>query len=108
MSVINQMLKDLDERQSEHQQGQANQILMKKPSTPWKIITFIVIIVIALNIAGIFIWQLYSENKTLKTINESSYDQKQQGKSMAYHASIEQGWHGANGGTSTHHLSTTS
>jgi MSHA biogenesis protein MshN len=82
MSVINQMLKDLDERQSEHQQGQTNQILMKKPSTPWKIITFIVIIVIALNIAGIFIWQLYSENKTLKTINESSYDQNQQAQQL--------------------------
>ena len=82
MSVINQMLKDLDERQSEQQHSHTNQVPTKKPGTPWKLITLIIIIVIALNIAGIFIWQLYSENKTFKDINESSYDQNQQAQQL--------------------------
>ena len=82
MSVINQMLKDLDERQSEQQHSQANQIPMKKAEAPWKLITLIIIMVIALNIAGIFFWQLYSENKSLKTISENSYQQNQQAKQL--------------------------
>lgn len=82
MSVINQMLKDLDERQNEQQHSHTNQVPMKKPGTPWKLITLIIITVIGLNIVGIFIWQLYSENKTLKDINESSYDQNQQAQQL--------------------------
>ena len=78
MSVINQMLKDLDERQSEQQHSQAGQVPQKKPATPWKLITTIVIVLIALNIAGVFIWQLYSENQSLKNSHENSSVQNQQ------------------------------
>lgn len=82
MSVINQMLKDLDERQSEQQHSQTSQILQKKPVSPWKLITLIVIVVIALNIAGVFIWQLYVENKSLKSNHENSYEKNQQAQQL--------------------------
>jgi MSHA biogenesis protein MshN len=82
MSVINQMLKDLDERQNEQQHSHSNQVPMKRAGSPWKMITLIIVIVIALNITGIFIWQLYSENESLKNINDNSYDQNQQAQQL--------------------------
>jgi MSHA biogenesis protein MshN len=66
MSVINQMLKDLDKRQSE-QQNAANLAVSgptKNPNT--KLIIVIVTAIIMLNVAGIFGWQLYSENQQLR------------------------------------------
>ncbi|MDT0603301.1 tetratricopeptide repeat protein [Thalassotalea castellviae] len=77
MSVINQMLKDLDDRQSDLQHSQSAQIPQKKQRTSWKLITFFVIIVIVLNIAGVFIWQLYSENQSLKSAYEPLNANKQ-------------------------------
>ena len=78
MSVINQMLKDLDERQSEQQHSQAGQVPPKKQRTPWQLITVIVIVVVIINIAGVFIWQLYSENQSLKNSHENLSVQSQQ------------------------------
>ncbi|MEH6594325.1 MAG: tetratricopeptide repeat protein [Colwellia polaris] len=66
MSVINQMLKDLDKRQSD-QQGSANvamPLTEKRSST--KIMFIIVAVIVILNVIGWFGWELYSENKQLK------------------------------------------
>ena len=65
MSVINQMLKDLDKRQSEQKNSaQAVAPLTAKSSTSR--VMFIIVAIIVLNILGIFSWQLYSENQQLK------------------------------------------
>jgi MSHA biogenesis protein MshN len=66
MSVINQMLKDLDKRQGD-QQGVVNSavpVLTKNSNT--KLTLVIVVIIIIVNIVGIFGWQLYSENQQLR------------------------------------------
>jgi MSHA biogenesis protein MshN len=65
MSVINQMLKDLDKRQSE--QGDANHLVLpvSTKSSVGKWVSMVVAIII-LNVAGIFSWQLYSENQQLR------------------------------------------
>ena len=77
MSVINQMLKDLDERQNEQQHSHNSSVPIRKQGTPWKLITIIVIAVIALNALGIYVWQLYNENKSLKSFNDHSPEQNQ-------------------------------
>ena len=65
MSVINQMLKDLDKRQSE--QGDANHLVLPV-STKSSVVKWVsmVVAIIILNVAGIFSWQLYSENQQLR------------------------------------------
>jgi len=69
MSVINQMLKDLDQRQAEQntQNGTQNSVVVRTSSK--KLVLSIVAIFIVINIIGIFLWQLYTENQKLKTIN---------------------------------------
>ena len=71
MSVINQMLKDLDNRQNEHTQTGAISIpaTKNKPASHWIII---VIGLLIINGLAWFIWTLYSENQTLKTAAGSS------------------------------------
>lgn len=65
MSVINQMLRDLEDRQP--QQGQANNsTFITTNKSPMNVILFVIAILIILNVAGYFIWSLYSENKSLK------------------------------------------
>ena len=66
MSVINQMLKDLDQRQAEHQSSQVNSPLPHEKKSSLKLIAIIVVVVLMLNIMGIVFWQLYTENKSLK------------------------------------------
>lgn len=66
MSVINQMLKDLDKRQHD-QQGASNvSVHLPAKTSTTKLILFIVATIIIVNIVGIFGWQLYSENQQLK------------------------------------------
>ena len=66
MSVINQMLKDLDKRQSE--QKNAANLTASAPikNSNTKLILVIVTAIIMLNVAGIFGWQLYNENQQLR------------------------------------------
>jgi MSHA biogenesis protein MshN len=66
MSVINQMLKDLDKRHSEQKNATNLAVsgLTKKSNT--QLILVIVTAIIMLNVAGIFGWQLYSENQQLR------------------------------------------
>ncbi|MEW6989169.1 tetratricopeptide repeat protein [Colwelliaceae bacterium 6441] len=78
MSVINQMLKDLDKRQGEQQGTATNQVLINRTRSPIKLVVIITLIVIAINVFGIFVWQLYNENETLKLESTSSQLQRSQ------------------------------
>lgn len=67
MSVINQMLKDLDKRQAEQNtMAKTGQPVVTKHSNV-KLILSIIVVIVIINITGIFAWQLYSENQQLKT-----------------------------------------
>ena len=66
MSVINQMLKDLDKRQSEQQSAANLAVSGPTKNSNSKLILVIVTAIIMLNVAGIFSWQLYSENQQLR------------------------------------------
>ncbi|TPH17804.1 tetratricopeptide repeat protein [Litorilituus lipolyticus] len=67
MSVINQMLKDLEERAPEqNQQGVVPAPAVVK-SSPIKPIAIIVTVVVIINIVGLYVWHLLQENKALKS-----------------------------------------
>ncbi|TWX49200.1 tetratricopeptide repeat protein [Colwellia hornerae] len=66
MSVINQMLKDLDKRQAEQQGSNDFTLPVSSPSSNKKTIFISLLIIILLNAGGIFVWQIYVENQTLK------------------------------------------
>jgi len=67
MSVINQMLKDLDKRQSEQQGGVNAAIAVPTKNSASKLILIVITIIIIVNVIGIFGWQLYSENQQLRS-----------------------------------------
>ena len=67
MSVINQMLKDLDKRQGEQVTDSNVTVPVTKKSSNTKLVAIIAIVILLVNIAGIFAWQLYAENQQLKT-----------------------------------------
>ena len=67
MSVINQMLKDLDKRQGEQVTDSNVTVPVTRKSSNTKLVAIIVIVILLVNIAGIFAWQLYAENQQLKT-----------------------------------------
>ena len=66
MSVINQMLKDLDKRQSEQKNAANLAVSGPTKSSNTKLIIVIVTAIIILNVAGLFGWQLYNENQQLR------------------------------------------
>lgn len=67
MSVINQMLKDLDKRQSE-QAGVTNvAVPVQARMSGSKVLLIIVLVIIIFNVIGILGWKLYSENQQLRT-----------------------------------------
>jgi MSHA biogenesis protein MshN len=67
LSVINQMLKDLDKRQAEQADGSTVIVPSIAKYSYAKLVTLFIIAVILINVIGLFIWQLYSENQQLKT-----------------------------------------
>ncbi|MBA6304733.1 lipopolysaccharide assembly protein LapB [Colwellia sp. MB02u-14] len=66
MSVINQMLKDLDQRQADQGGTSHFTVPVDSPSSNKKIIFISLIVIVLLNTGGIFIWQMYVENQALK------------------------------------------
>lgn len=66
MSVINQMLKDLDERQNEHHANELAGARVNVANSSKKMLVVIVTVLVLINIAGVFVWQLYKENQDLK------------------------------------------
>tara|TARA_R110000744_G_scaffold76431_10_gene151478 strand:- start:722 stop:1885 length:1164 start_codon:yes stop_codon:yes gene_type:complete len=66
MSVINQMLKDLDKRQNDQKSTSNVSVPLPANNSTTKLVFVIVAIIIIVNIVGIFAWQLYSENQQFK------------------------------------------
>jgi MSHA biogenesis protein MshN len=64
------MLKDLDQRKVE-QQGSSNFTApVAVATTNNKVLLISLIVIVLLNIAGLFVWQMYTENQTLKKNQE--------------------------------------
>ena len=60
------MLKDLDQRQVE-QQGSSNfTVPVTSTSSNKKTVFISLVVIILLNVGGIFVWQMYVENQKLK------------------------------------------
>lgn len=60
------MLKDLEQRNKEPENAQVNYVPAVAPQASKKNIFYIIIVLLAINIVGIIMWQLYSENQSLK------------------------------------------
>lgn len=69
MSVINQMLKDLDQRQADSNAVHTAQSPVVANQSPIKIVIATALIVVLLCAIGFYIWQLNSENNALKAEN---------------------------------------
>jgi len=67
MSVINQMLKDLDERQSEEQLVQSSRAPIVQKNSSKKLLWIFLVVVVVLNIIGLYTWNLLKENELLKS-----------------------------------------
>ncbi len=66
MSVINQMLKDLEERTPDNNQRSATAVTIPAKSSPVKVVLITLTILLMLNGIGWYVWQLNQENKLLK------------------------------------------
>ncbi len=66
MSVINQMLKDLDERQKNATSSNEYSSNLVVKSSNKNVFFIFIAILLVVNVLGIAIWQLYQENQTLK------------------------------------------
>ncbi len=66
MSVINQMLKDLDQRKVEQQDSSNFTAPVAVAASNNKVLLISLIVIVLLNIIGLFVWQMYTENQTLK------------------------------------------
>ena len=88
MSVINQMLKDLDQRQVEQQDSRDFTAPVSSPSANKKIIFISLVVIILLNVGGVFVWQMYVENQTLKMSN--TLEKKPVVKKEEYSAAVNE------------------
>jgi len=69
------MLKDLDQRQVE-QQGSSNFTApVPSSSSSKKVIIICLFVILLLNVVGIFVWQMYTENQALKASQTPSENQ---------------------------------
>ena len=68
MSVINQMLKELEQRQGNDlpDPSQVTSTQIQKKSSFKALITFVIVVIVLLNIVGLYMWNLYTENQHLK------------------------------------------
>lgn len=66
MSVINQMLKDLDDRNPEQARSASQTYIPKQATSPVKAILITVLIMLCVTAAVFFIWNIYQENQQLK------------------------------------------
>lgn len=67
LSVINQMLKDLDQRhEGSREQASVNPAYQQTPISSKRNFVVALVVIILLNALGWFVWQMYQENETLK------------------------------------------
>ena len=67
MSVINQMLKDLDQNQKSQTQTHGATLATGNATSSKKPFIMAIVVLVFLNLFGLYGWQLYSENQALKT-----------------------------------------
>lgn len=70
MSVINQMLKDLEQRSPEHGQAPITVVTAEKRST-FKIILLTVVVLLSLNALAFYIWDLQGKLESSQELNEN-------------------------------------
>ncbi len=66
MSVINQMLKDLESRKPEPQVNQPGMIVPNEAKNHYKVIVITIMVVLGFCVLAFYIWQLKSQNVVLK------------------------------------------
>ncbi len=71
MSVINQMLKDLEQRSPEQGGANAAPIAVPEKTSTVKVVAYTVLVLLVVNAVGIYIWQLLNENTALKQQNHA-------------------------------------
>jgi len=76
MSVINQMLKDLDERQNPQVIDNAHASPIIPRTSNKTLLVIAILVIVTINVIGIFLWQLYSENQQLKSIHSPEVSHK--------------------------------
>jgi len=81
MSVINQMLKDLDQRQVNEVAVDEKNIVISSGDSSKKLLLLSILFIIIINIAGIFAWHLYTENQSLKA-SQLTFEQRQFSKEL--------------------------
>lgn len=67
------MLKDLDDRDREQKTPQTHAAQRDSSTTSKKTIILITAVIVIINVTGLFIWQLYSENQALKIASENNH-----------------------------------
>ncbi|NQY62209.1 MAG: tetratricopeptide repeat protein [Alteromonadaceae bacterium] len=77
MSVINQMLKDLEQRDNKSAPvGQIQNASTAVSHSPKTLILVAIIVIVLINSIGIFVWKLYSENQSLKLAANANFEEK--------------------------------
>jgi len=66
MSVINQMLKDLEERTPEKFSNNSQAVTVVDKTSPVKLGAIILVVLLILNAIGLYVWSLLQENQALK------------------------------------------
>ena len=66
MSVINQMLNALDQRNAEQAQSTSTPVMVTKKTSTVNIFFISLIVILTLNGIGLYVWQIVSENQLLK------------------------------------------
>jgi MSHA biogenesis protein MshN len=77
------MLKDLDQRQGEQQGAGSINVPVNQTTSSRKVLFITLAVIVLLNVVGIFVWQLYSENQRLKATETLSGTALVEGLSQA-------------------------
>ncbi len=67
------MLKDLEQRNNEQNQSYSSTVPVTVTRSSKKLIVTILVAVVLLNVVGLFVWNLYTENQQLKQDNSDAY-----------------------------------
>ena len=70
MSVINQMLKDLQQRQDDKPSAEVSSQLMIEENNSTRTTIIIGLVIVVIGLMAFIVWQMYVENQQLKTLNQ--------------------------------------
>ena len=86
MSVINQMLKDLDSRTAEQHGTASHPYIPAQAKSPTKVIILTVFTMLCLTVLAFLVWQMYQENQALKQQAEQAISTTMAVKSVSEQA----------------------